>query len=166
MTVRVWNKAGLFNVATSEGFTVDLTAPAGGKVLLNKTYMTCAGRCSLNAEFSGFKDEESGVRSCEFSIKTINEVTLSAYLPTTHEYQIEANDLTLLHGQSYKIAVACYNTLGERSVDVFSPPIRIDNTPPEKVRSVHNNCYSCCVLLSFYLKETLLTPGTRWKQSK
>jgi hypothetical protein len=138
MTFRVWNKAGLFNLATSEGITVDLTAPVGGKVSLNKTYMSCIGRCGLTAEFSGFKDEESGVGICEFSIKTVNEETVLHVQPTTNENQIEANDLIFQHGESYKIAVACYNTVGERSLDVFSPPIRIDNVPPEKVRRDHD----------------------------
>lgn len=136
MTVRVWNKAGLINVATSEGVTVDLTAPVGGKVSLNKTYMPCVGHCSLIAEFSGWEDDESGVGSCEFSIRTMNDVTVTPVQPTANEGRIEADDLALQHDQSYKIAVACYNTVGERSSDVFSPPIQVDNTSPEKVRRV------------------------------
>ena len=134
MTVRVWNKAGLFNVATSEGVTVDLTAPIGGKVSLNKTYMACFVHCNLTVEFSGWEDEESGVESCEFSIRTIYEITVMPAQPTTNKGQIKADDLKLQHDQSYKIGVACYNTVGKRSADVFTPPIRVDNTPPEKVR--------------------------------
>ena len=134
MTVRVWNKAGLFSVATSEGVTVDLTAPVKGKVSINKTHTSCVGRCSLTAEFSGFEDDESGLGTCEFSVKTIDEEAVIPVQPTTNEYELEAKDLTLQHDQSYKIAVACYNTLAERSLDAFSPPIRIDNTPPVKVR--------------------------------
>ena len=134
MTVRVWNKAGLFNLATSEGLTVDLTAPSGGKVSLNKTHMSCVGGCSLTAEFTGFKDDESGVRNCTFSLKTVNEITVTPHQPTTSESRIEAKFLKLQHGESYKIAVACYNTAGERSLDVLSAIVRIDNSPREKVR--------------------------------
>ena len=49
-----------------------------------------------------------------------------------------------MHGQSYRIGVACYNNVGQRSSDVFSPPIQIDNTPPEEVRGVRikHNIYS------------------------
>ena len=136
MTVRAWNKAGLFNVATSGGVTVDLTAPVGGKVSLNKTYTSCIGHCGLTAEFSEFEDEESGVGLCEFKVNTMNELTVMRDQLATNEYQIKANNLTLEHGQSYRIGVACYNDVGQRSLDVFSPPIRIDNTPPEEVRSV------------------------------
>jgi hypothetical protein len=135
MIVRVWNKAGLYNVATSEGVTADLTAPVGGKVSLNKTHTSCVGVCSLMAEFSGFTDDETGVESCEFSIKTVNDVTVIPFQPTTsNENLIQVNQISLQHGNTYKIVVACFNTLGERSQDVFSPPIQIDNTPPEKVR--------------------------------
>ena len=133
MAVRAWNKAGLFNVATSKGVTVDLTAPVGGKVSVNKTYMSCIGRCSLTAEFSGFEDEESGVGLCELKINTMNEVTVMHNQLRGRKYQIEAKNLTLEHGESYRIAVACYNTVGKRSSDVFSPTIHIDNTQPEKV---------------------------------
>jgi uncharacterized DUF497 family protein len=115
-----------------------LTAPTQGKVSLNKTYTSCIDRCSLTAEFNGFKDEESGIESCEFSIKTVNEVTVTPAEPTTSENQAEAKYLTLQHGESCKVAVACYNTVGERSLDVLSPRIRIDNTPTEKVRRVSN----------------------------
>ncbi len=151
MTVRVWNKAGLFNLASSEGVTVDLTAPVAGTVSFNKTYMSCVGRCSLTAEFGGFKDDESGLASCEFIIKSVNGGTVTLVQPTTSENQIEANYLPLQHGQSYKIAAACHNTVGERSLDVFSPPIRIDNTPPEKVRPAHGNARAAFTeCLKFY----------------
>ena len=136
MTVRVWNKAGLFNLATSEGVTADLTAPVGGRVSLTRAHMSCVGSCRLMAEFSGFIDEETGVEKCEFSIKTVNDVTVIPVQPTISENQIEVNQISLDHGKSYKIAVACYNSVGERSEVVFSPPLRIDNTPPEKVRRV------------------------------
>ena len=136
MTVRVWNKAGLFNVATSEGVMVDFTGPVGGKMSLNKTYISCVDRCSLMAEFSSSEDEESGVGSCEFSIRTMNDEILTFVQPKSNEALIEANDLSLKHGESYTIAMVCYNTVGGRGADVFSPPILVDNTPPEKVRHV------------------------------
>ena len=134
MSVRVWNNAGLFNFLTSKGVIVDLTAPVGGEVSLKKTYTSCIGSCKLTAEFSGFKDEESGVESCEFGIKSVGNRTVTPAQPVTNGSQIEANNLILEHGESYKMAVACYNTIGERSVDVFSSPVKIDNTPPEMVR--------------------------------
>ena len=139
MTVRVWNKAGLFNVATSKGVTVDMTAPVGGKLQLNKTFISCTGRCSILVKYRKFEDKESGVGTCEVSFKTIDGVIVMPVQPTTKADQLEANNLILQHGQSYKMAMACYNTVGERSLDAFSPPIRIDNTPPEKVRRVYHN---------------------------
>ena len=141
MTVRVWNKAGLFNVATSQGVTADLTAPVGGKVSLNKTHTSCVGLCSLMAEFSGFTDDESGLENCEFSIKTVDDVTIIPVQHIASESLIETDQISLQHGHSYKIAVACYNTVGDRSQDVFSPVIKIDNTPPEKVRGDSDHTY-------------------------
>ena len=133
MSVRTWNNAGLFNLATSEGVTVDLTAPTGGEVSLKSTHMSCIGLCNLDAEYSGFKDEESGVGSCEFCIKTGSNEKVTPVQQVMTENQFEATNVILQHGESYKIAVACYNIIGERSVDVFSPTVKIDNTPPEMV---------------------------------
>jgi prophage DNA circulation protein len=130
----MWNKAGLSRVSTSEGVTVDLTAPIRGQISVNKIYMPCIGGCSLAAELSGFEDEESGISSCEFTVETVNNMTVMAAQYTKSPTQTETKLLTLQHDESYKVAAACYNTLGERSMDALSKPIRIDNTPPEKVR--------------------------------
>lgn len=133
MTVRIWNKAGLFSLDTSEGVVADLTAPVTGKVSLNKTHMSCAGHCSLAVEFSGFEDKESGINGCVYSIITQDQTSVMPVQSTTSQNEIEVNYLTLQHGESYQVIVACDNVVGLRSIDVFSPPIRIDNTPPEKV---------------------------------
>ena len=100
MTVQACNKAGLFNVATSGGVTVDLTAPVGGKISLNKTYTSCIGHCGLTAEFSELEDEESGVGLCEFEVNTMNEITVMRDQLAANEYQIKDNNLTLEHAWS------------------------------------------------------------------
>ena len=134
MTIRVWNEAGLFSLASTEGVTVDLTPPVTGEVLLNQRYMSCSETCSLSATFGGFIDEESGVKRCEFTVETSNGSLVTPAQVTTSENLIEAMNLTLKHGQSYKIAVICRNRLDERSSEADSPIVTIDNTPPEKVR--------------------------------
>jgi hypothetical protein len=134
MTIRTWNKAGLFNLATTEGVTVDLTPPTSGEVVLNLPYTPCQRTCSVDATLSGFMDEESGIKSCEFIIKTMNGTIVTPVQASTRENQILATNLTLTHGKRYKIVVACVNLFGERSMEVESAALTIDNTPPEKVR--------------------------------
>ena len=134
MTIRIWNKAGLFNLATTEGVTVDLTPPTNGEVVLKPPYMPCLETCSLRATVSGFIDEESGIKDCEFIIKTSNGTNVTPAQTTTSQDHILAANLTLTHEESYNIVVACINSLGVRSMEVDSPPVRIDNTPPEKVK--------------------------------
>ena len=134
MTIRVWNKAGLYSLATTNGVTVDLTPPTSGNVALHPLYMPCLTSCSLRATFSGFMDEESGMKLCEFSVKDTNGTVVTAAQTTTSESHALAANLTLQHGGSYKIVIACINNLGERSTEVDSLPVIIDNTPPEKVK--------------------------------
>ena len=135
MTIRTWNKAGLLNLATTEGVTLDLTPPTNGQVLLFPSYMPCLEICSLHATLSGFMDKESGIKHCEFSIKSIKGDIVTPAQDTTSQNHILDVKLTLVHGESYKVVVACVNFLGERSMDVESAPVKVDNTPPEKVRS-------------------------------
>ncbi len=148
MTIRVWNNAGLFDLATTEGVTLDLTPPISGQVLLNPPYMPCLETCSLRATVSGFIDEESGIERCAFSIRTSNGTTVTPAQDTTSENHILAANLTLVHGANYKIVVVCTNFLGERSTEVESAPVRIDNTPPEKVRSWQVAWYFFCRIVT------------------
>ncbi|XP_028410885.1 uncharacterized protein LOC114533553 [Dendronephthya gigantea] len=125
--------------------------------------MSCVGHCSLAVEFSGFEDEESGIGGCVFSIITEDQTTIIMPVqPTTNQNKIEVNYLTLQHGERYKVIVACDNTVGQRSLDVSSPPIRIDNTPPGKgfviispdrnhdVRRGHVGCHFINTTLRIY----------------
>ena len=143
MTIRAWNKARLFRLATTKGVSVDLTPPTSGVVEVNTFYMPCMEKCDLRATFSGFTDEESGIERCEFSIRTSNGKTVTAPQVTTNKNDLLATNLTLKHGESYKIVVACVNFLGTRSKEVESAPVRIDNTRPEKVK-LWNIPVGCC----------------------
>lgn len=134
LTIRVWNKAGLFNLATTEGITADFTPPVSGQVVLDKFYMPCVAQCSLTATFSAFKDEESGVKNCKFSVKSANGSIVAPVKLTTSEKHAVANNLSLRHDEKYQLAVTCMNILGEQSAEVYSAPVTIDNTPPGKGR--------------------------------
>ena len=134
MTIRTWNKAGLFNLATTEGVTVDLTPPTSGKVVLKLLYMPCWKTCSLGAKLSGFMDDESEIKQYEFSIKNIDGTTVTPAQASTRDSHVLATNLTLVHGERYKMVVVCLNGLGERGMEVESEPLTIDNTPPEKVK--------------------------------
>ncbi|XP_028398913.1 uncharacterized protein LOC114522435 [Dendronephthya gigantea] len=132
MTVRVWNRAGLFSLAHSKGVTVDLTPPTSGEISLKPLYMPCLETCRLGATFGGFIDNESGIKDCKFRIKTANGSSVTTAQATSTKNRLIASNLTLKHGENYKITVVCTNNLGEKSEEVDSQLVRIDNSPPEK----------------------------------
>ena len=134
MTIRAWNKAGLFSLATTEGIKADFTPPINGQVTVDNSYMPCVNRCTLTATYSGFNDDESGIKNCEYSVKTANGSILAPAKLITSGNRAMAHNLRLQHEEMYQLAVTCINMLGEKSDEVHSPPVTIDNTPPTKVR--------------------------------
>ena len=134
MTIRAWNKASLFSLATTEGIKANFTPPINGKVMVDNSYMPCVNCCTLTATFSGFKDDESGIRNCEYSVKAANGSIVAPTKLITSGNRAMAHDLRLQHKEMYHLAVTCTNMLGEESVEVYLPPVKIDNTPPAKVR--------------------------------
>lgn len=136
-SIRVWNKAGLYSLATSNGMIADLTPPDSGKISINASYMSCAGRCNMSAELKDFEDKESGIAHCDFTIMASTNSTVIA-IQTLNQTRNEINVLKvysvpLQHGESYNFVAECYNKLEERGAMVFSSAILIDNSPPEKV---------------------------------
>ncbi|XP_028399030.1 uncharacterized protein LOC114522523 [Dendronephthya gigantea] len=132
MTIRVWNTAGLFNLAHTEGVTVDLTPPTSGIISIKPNYIPCLGNCSLSATFKGFLDNESGMENCNLRIKAAGGESFIPAHVTGSTNHILASNLTLRHGEKYKLAFICTNNLGERSREVDSQEVNIDNSPPEK----------------------------------
>ncbi|XP_028399031.1 uncharacterized protein LOC114522524 [Dendronephthya gigantea] len=132
MTVRVWNRAGLFSLAHTKGVTVDLTPPTSGVIFLTPYYMPCTETCNLSATFRGFVDDESGMRDCEYSVKTSEGTSVTPAQVTNSKNNLLTPNLRLNHGGKYKIAVICTNILGEKSNEVESHEVIVDNSPPEK----------------------------------
>ena len=135
MTIRAWNKAGLFNLATTQGITADLTPPSSGHVVPDNLFLLCVNRCTLAATFDGFKDEESGIKHCEFVVQNTNGPKMTPVIQTIGGNRAVASDVQLQHNEMYQIVVTCINNLGETSIEAYSSPVTIDNTPPEKVSS-------------------------------
>ena len=70
-TVRATDYVGLFTVAVSSGVTIDTTPPQIGTVTFGYMDIGHAGslsRISVQANFKGFKDRESGVRDVYWAI--------------------------------------------------------------------------------------------------
>lgn len=134
MTIRVWNKAGLFSLQTSQGVTFDMTPPKAGKVLIAKKYMSCFGNCSISGALREFEDKETKIKSCQYKIENENGSVIYPAKETINKNTIVAINLNLTHGKHYVVLVTCKNYLGIESIEVNSPSIIIDNTPPEKVR--------------------------------
>ena len=133
MTIRVWNKAGIFTLATTEGITTDLTPPISGLVLPDNLYMPCINRCTLAAMLRGFRDSESGIKNCVFNVKSSNGSAVGPGKYKTNTNRTVATNLSLEHQGTYQITVTCVNSVGESSKEIVSPTVKIDNTPPTKV---------------------------------
>ena len=133
MTIRVWNMAGIFTLATTEGITADLTPPISGLVLPDNLYMPCVNRCALAATLRGFRDGESGIKNCVFSVKSSNGTAVGPGKYKTNTKRTVATNLSLEQQGTYQIAVTCVNSVGESSKEIASSTVKIDNTPPTKV---------------------------------
>lgn len=133
MTIRVWNMAGIFILATTEGITADLTPPISGLVLPDNLYMPCINRCALAATLRGFRDGESGIKNCVFSVKSSNGTAVGPGKYKTNTKRTVATNLSLEQRGTYQITVTCVNSVGESSKEIASSTVKIDNTPPTKV---------------------------------
>ena len=133
ITVRVWNNAGLFNLASTQGVQADLTAPISGYVIVDNLYMPCTNRCTIHATVSGFKDDESGISYFEYTVQSSSGSVVVPVKRATSNNHIEVDGLQLQDGKNYQLVVSCVNIVGGKSKQVYSSPVVIDNSPPEKV---------------------------------
>ncbi|KAI0220739.1 hypothetical protein LSAT2_027792 [Lamellibrachia satsuma] len=136
VTLKVFNKAGLWVERTSDGFKVDDSAPVESK------QVQLDGRCgsfnnnsqvwkkSLGIEWN-MTDEESGVTEHYLSIMT--EQSSHNDIPTVKLYGDQTSytftGLSLVDGDTYRATVTACNLAG-LCANSTSRPIVIDNSPP------------------------------------
>lgn len=136
ISIRVTNGAGLFTVIATNETRVDLTAPILGEIVPQYYATSCATRCSLVANITGVQDEESGVRSCSYSIRNSSAIVMD-FVANGLNATVEATGLQLMAGENYYVVVRCENSVGLTS-EKASSPVMVDNTPPSKVWIVPN----------------------------
>lgn len=132
VTIRVTNGAGLFTLATTDEIRVDLTAPFIGNVIPVTDVTQCVMNCTLAANVTVFKDEESGVKSCRYAIRNSTHLILD-FVNNGLQETLEAKHLQLVAGERYHIIVRCENNVGLVTEKASTIPVLVDDTPPTKV---------------------------------
>jgi hypothetical protein len=133
VTVRATNGVGLSTDVTSDGVFVDSTAPIAGTVndgvAADIDYQ--ASTDTINANWSGFSDPESGISGYEWAIGTTSGGTEVQGFTSVGITGTSATNsaLTLANGTTYYVTVRATNGVG-LSTDVTSDGVTVDNTPP------------------------------------
>ena len=132
VTIRVTNGAGLFTLTTTDEIRVDLTAPLIGNVIPVSDVTQCVSNCTLAANVTFFKYEESGVKSCRYAIRNSTHF-ITDFVNKGLEKTLEAKDLQLVAGERYYVIVKCENNAGLVTEKASIIPVLVDDTPPAKV---------------------------------
>ena len=135
VTVRVWNQAGLYTVATTEKVQADFTPPLPGQVVPTDDVISCTSNCSLMSNISGFTDQESGLNICRFAIRNHDKRFITSFVPFNPPTLASARGLTLEHGQRYYTIVSCTNNVVLETKVSSDIGVLVDVTPPTKVTS-------------------------------
>ena len=134
VTVTSRNRAGLVSRACSDALVFDSTPPQPGNVYAGQTSsvmrrITFISNNSITLAWSGFRDLESGIHSCNISVLDKSGHILFLETRNTSSGNVSVSPgPVLLHGESYNASVECINNAGlaASSSSVFA----IDNTPP------------------------------------
>lgn len=132
ISIRVTNGAGLFNVTATDEIRVDLTAPILGDIEPQFSVTSCVADCTLMANITGVRDEESGVKLCSYAIRN-SSAFMTDFVDNGLNSTVETAGLHLVAGESYYIVVRCENNVG-LTTERASLPVYVDETPPSKVR--------------------------------
>ncbi|XP_053398947.1 uncharacterized protein LOC128556937 [Mercenaria mercenaria] len=144
VTVKAYNKAGLYSATSSWAFVVDVTPPVPGKVYdghrerdgscVDVDYVE--SRSSLHAHWKGFHDPHSTVVEYFVNIgscKNCDDVLIKQ--PVGIKTDIEYTHLQLSEGLHYYVTVTACNTANLCS-SVTSDGFVVDSTPPLKGRVI------------------------------
>ena len=133
VTVTTRNRAGLVSRSCSEALVFDNTPPHPGKVyvrqpLRDKRRKTFINNNSIALSWEEFLDPESGIRSCNVSIRDSAGMVFFAEMRNTSSGNIKLpKNIIFLHGE-YRAIVECMNNAGRASSS--SSLFVIDNTAP------------------------------------
>ena len=132
VTVRATNRVGLTATASSNGVTVDSTAPQAGSVLdgvaADIDFQGSVTR--IDANWSGFTDAESGLVRYEWAIGTsAGGTNVQVFTDVGTATTASNTSLPLASGGIYYVTVRATNGAGLTTV-VSSDGVKVDATPP------------------------------------
>jgi hypothetical protein len=132
VTVRATNGAGQTVNATSDGVTVDSTAPAAGTVN-DGAGADVDGQTStttIQANWSGFADSQSSIAGYEWAIGTTSGGTqVQGFTSVGLATSASNGSLSLVSGTTYFVTVRATNGVG-LTVTATSDGVTVDSTPP------------------------------------
>ena len=123
----------LSDVVSSDGITIDYSAPVKGSVndglVVDLIFTGTAD--SLSANWSGFSDSISGISNYEYAIgTTIQGTDVASWVSTGTDSSMTHSGLTLANGSSYFISVRATDFAGNLSDTSSSDGITIDIEVP------------------------------------
>ncbi|MFN8035841.1 MAG: hypothetical protein U0V73_07905 [Acidimicrobiia bacterium] len=134
VSVRAVDSASNVSVpATSNGVTVDTTAPVAGTVAdgtsTDVTWQRSTG--TISANWSGFSDPASGIASYDYAIGTTSGGTqVAGWTSTGTATSVTRNGLTLSNGTTYYVSVRATDNVGNTSTVATSNGVTVDTTAP------------------------------------
>ncbi|MBU1487141.1 PorV/PorQ family protein [bacterium] len=114
-------------IGSSDGITVDTTAPVLTTITDGGEYTTDKTRLSFT--FS-FEDKESEIEEYQYTVGTFPEGVEVITWKSTTETKITESDLNLINGQTYYLTVQAKNKAGLWSRPESSDGIMVETTPP------------------------------------
>ncbi|XP_050409317.1 uncharacterized protein LOC126824176 [Patella vulgata] len=138
ITVRCYNKAGLYTESTSNGFTIDVTVPVlRKKPILAPTFgsilpYTTISRTSIKVEWE-FTDDDSDIERQYISISphVLGDFNASAMMIPSVLTEFQFSNLDLHDGSKYKVKLIGCNLAGLCQSAVIDD-ITVDSSPPTR----------------------------------
>ncbi len=121
------------NPASSDGVTIDTTAPVAGAVFDGDTVDADyqGSTTILKANWSGFSDSGSGITSYQWAIGTSPGGTqVQGYTDVGNVTLGKTTNLTLDNGKTYIVSVRAMDGAGNQGSIAFSDGIMVDAEPP------------------------------------
>lgn len=160
-TIRAVNGVGLATSLSSNGIVLDEEPPFAGVVFNTDNHRNVhfhADSHSLSASWHGFGDHHSYIH--HFSV-WVTEIRSDRLVLMKENVGIETssffNEVSLQHGESYKVSVKAWDAAGYESTSVDSEVFTIDLTPPVgfKCKTFAQRVNICNS--SFYLEDIQFT---------
>ncbi|PFX19966.1 Versican core protein [Stylophora pistillata] len=133
VTITSRNRAGLVSRSCSDALVFDGTPPNPGEVKVRQSSgrngrKTFVSNSSITVSWGEFNDMESGVKSCNISVRDTAVQLLFLEKSNASSSNVSLISSVLLHGESYNVSVVCINNAG--LVAFSTVEFAVDNTPP------------------------------------